>query len=84
MATGSGNMETVTTGTMAEDERRALLTEDERAILRGEKDVSEKYYYVVVTRARKKINKLIEDDLSALDQHDSLGDELREGVCQDE
>lgn len=68
---------------MAEDERRALLTEDERAILRGEKDVSEKYYYVVVTRARKKIQKLVDEDLSALDHHDSLGDELRNGVCDE-
>lgn len=69
---------------MAEDDRRALLTEDERAILHGEKDVSEKYYYVVVTRARKKIQKLVDDDLPALEEHDSLGDELRDGVCGDE
>ena len=66
---------------MAEDDRRALLTEDERAILQGKKDVSEKYYYVVVTRARKKIQKLVDDDLPALEEHDSLGDELRDGVC---
>ena len=76
-------METEPPQSMAEDERRALLTKDERAILRGERDVSEKYYYVVVTRARKKIEKLIEDDLAALDEHDTLGDELRDGVCTD-
>lgn len=76
-------METETELSMAEDERRALLTEDEAAILRGEKDVSEKYYYVVVTRARKKIQRLADDDLDALDHHDSLGDELREAVCKE-
>lgn len=70
-------------GIMAEDERRALLTDSERAILRGEKDVSEKYYYVVVTRVRGKIERLNED-LSALDHHDSLGDELREVVRDEE
>lgn len=67
---------------MAEDERRALLTDDERAILRGERDVSEKYYYVVVTRVRKKIERMNED-LDALDHHSSLGDELRDVVCDD-
>ena len=76
-------MDARTANSMAEDERRALLTEDERAILRGEKDVSEKYYYVVVTRARKKIKKLIDEDLPALEHHDSLGDELRTGVCDE-
>lgn len=68
---------------MAEDERRALLTEGEKAILHGEKDVSEKHYYVVVTRARKKIRKLVDEDLPALEEHDTLGDELRDGVCGD-
>lgn len=67
---------------MAEDERRALLTDGERAILRGEKDVSEKYYYVVVTRVRNKIKRL-DADLDALDHHNSLGDELREVVCEE-
>jgi len=66
---------------MAED-RRALLTEREREILRGEADVNEKYYGVVVTRARNKIERLSED-IEALAHHDTLADELREVVCED-
>jgi hypothetical protein len=64
-----------------ESDRRALLTETERAILLGERDVSEKYYYVTVTRVRKKIRQ-VEHDLEALDEHDKLGDELRDVVCE--
>lgn len=68
---------------MAED-RRALLTDREREILLNEgDDVSEKYYGVVVTRVRKKIE-LVEEDLEALGTHDSLADELRGVVCDDE
>lgn len=67
---------------MTED-RRALLTEREREILRGEADVSEKYYGVVVTRARNKIERLTED-IEALEYHDTLADELRAAVCEDQ
>lgn len=74
---------TATSNVMAEDERRSILTEREREILSGEADVNEKYYYVVVSRVRNKIEG-IEDDLEFLDEHhDSLGDELRETVCED-
>ncbi|ELY68924.1 hypothetical protein C489_06143 [Natrinema versiforme JCM 10478] len=66
---------------MAEDDRRALLTDDEKAILHGEKDVSDSYYYVVVSRVRSKIQKLTNEDLGALEEHDSLADELRDGIC---
>lgn len=66
------------------DDRRALLTDREREILLGEdEDVSEKYYSVVVTRVRNKIE-LLEDDLPALEAHDTLGDELRDVVCEDD
>lgn len=66
------------------DDRRALLTDREREILLGEDDdVSEKYYSVVVTRVRNKIE-LLEDDLPALEAHDTLGDELRDVVCEDD
>lgn len=63
------------------DEPRALLTEREREILLGEADVTEKYYYVVVTRVRRRIEQL-ERDLPVLDTHDTLGDELRAVVCE--
>jgi hypothetical protein len=72
-----------TANPMPEDERRSILTEREREILSGEADVTEKYYYVVVSRVRKKIEG-IEEDLEFLDDHhDSLGDEMREVVCDD-
>lgn len=72
-----------TANPMSEDDRRSILTEREREILAGEAEVSEKYYYVVVSRVRKKIEG-IEKDLEFLDDHhDSLGDELREVVCDD-
>jgi hypothetical protein len=63
------------------DERRALLTETERAILLGENDVSENHYYTVVSRVRKKIRKL-DDDLEALENHGDLAEKLREVVCK--
>ena len=67
---------------MEDEEPRALLTGRERNILLGDADVSEKYYYVVVTRVRKRIKQL-ESDIPALNSHNSLGDELREIVCND-
>lgn len=66
---------------MPEKDYRAILTDREKEILRGEADVSEKYYYRVVTRVRQKIEQL-EEDLSVLDEnHDTLGSEMREVVC---
>lgn len=67
---------------MGGTDRRALLTDKERAILLGEEDVSEKYYYVTVTRVRKKITQLGQD-IEALEEHDTLGDELRDVVCEE-
>lgn len=52
--------------------REILLTDGE--------DVTEKYYGVVVSRVRKKIE-LVEDDFEALEQHETLADELRDVVC---
>jgi hypothetical protein len=65
------------------DNRRSLLTEREREILlSGGEEVSEKYYGVVVSRVRSKIEG-IEGDLSALESHATLADELRKIVCDD-
>lgn len=75
-------MQRQTPKAMGGSDRRALLTDKERAILLGEEDVSEKYYYVTVTRVRKKIEQL-EQDIEALEEHDSLGDELRDVVCEE-
>lgn len=75
-------MATVEESAMA-DEYRAILTEREKEILSGEANVDEKYYYRVVTRVRQKVEQL-EGDLDVLDEyHDSLGDELRDIVCDD-
>ena len=63
---------------------RALLTDREREILLNDgEDVTDKYYGVVVSRVRKKIE-LVGDDLEALAQHETLADELRDAVCHDE
>lgn len=69
---------------MPEDERRSILTEREKEILAGEADVTEKYYYVVVSRVRTKIEG-INEDLEFLDNHhEDLGEELREVVCEED
>lgn len=65
-----------------DDGPRGLMTDREREILLGDADVSEKYYGVVVTRVRKRIERLAEEELEALEAHDSLADELRASVCE--
>lgn len=72
-----------TQAVMPDKDYRALLTDRELEIIRGEADVSENYRYRVVARVRDKIGRLEEVDLPALDEHhDTLGDELREAVCE--
>lgn len=68
---------------MADDNYRSLLTEREAEILTGKADVSEKYYYRVVSRVRDKIEGLEEDMLVLEENHDTLADELREAICSD-
>jgi hypothetical protein len=59
---------------------RAVLTDREREILETNgADVTEKYYGVVITRVRKKIQRL-GDDIAYLREHPTLADELREVV----
>lgn len=66
-----------------DDELRALLTDREREILAGEADVSDSYYYRVVSKVRKKIQRL-ERDREIIDEvHDELSQELNEAVCQE-
>ena len=65
------------------DERRALLTDSEREILRGEREVSDNHYYTVVSRTRKKIEQL-KEDIDALEEHGELLYELQEVVCERE
>jgi len=65
------------------DERRGILTEGEREILLGDRDVSDNHYYTTVSRVRKKIRR-VGEDLSALEAHGELADELRSVVCENE
>lgn len=67
---------------MADEQYRSLLTEREREIISGKADVSESYYYRVVSRVRDKIEGL-EQDLAVLEHHETLADELREVVCEE-
>lgn len=64
------------------NDRRGLLTDSERKILNGEKEVSDNYYYTIVSRVRKKIDN-IEKDMEALENHGDLAEELRDVVCND-
>ena len=67
---------------MTEKDYRALLTDREREILRGEADVSESYRYRVVSRVRKKIRRL-ERDVELLEaHHETLHSELRVAICE--
>lgn len=78
-STANGNMNVPLSGHMGDD-RRGLLTDNERKILLGEKEVSDNHYYTTVSRVRSKI-KQVEEDLEALEAHGELAMELREAVC---
>jgi hypothetical protein len=67
---------------MSDDRRRGLLTDTERAVLLGNKEVSDNYYYTIVSRVRTKLEEL-DEDLEALEEHGALLDELQEIVCKD-
>jgi len=73
-------MEVQVSGHMGDD-RRGLLTDNERKILLREKDVSDNHYYTTVSRVRSKI-KQVEEDLEALDAHGELAEELEEVICE--
>ena len=70
------------TAGVTDDQYRGLLTEREREILLGDADVTDNYRYRVVSRVRKKIDRL-EEDMIALEAYGELADELREAVCKD-
>lgn len=62
------------------DDRRGLLTPRERKILSGEADVTEEYYYSVVSRVRSKIQNVEEDAQLLRENHPDLFEELTESV----
>lgn len=74
-------MEALAEADMTSDGPRGLMTDREREILLGEAEVTDKYHGVVVTRVRKRINRLVECEIEALENHATLADELRDGVC---
>ena len=76
-------METVETTHMTDD-RRGLLTPREREILSGEADVVDSYYYSVVSRVRKKIQKIEEDAEILRKNHPSLYSELQAIVSEED
>ena len=63
------------------DDRRGLLTPREREILSGEADVTEKYYYSVVSRVRSKIQKVEEDAQLLRENHPDLFEELAASIA---
>jgi hypothetical protein len=65
------------------DDRRGLLTPREREIISGEADVTEEYYYSVVSRVRSKIQKVEEDAQLLQENHSDLFEELMESVTAD-
>lgn len=68
---------------MTDDQYRGLLTDREREILRGDADVTDNYRYRVVSRIRKKIER-VDDDVQLLaDNHETLLEELRSTVCSE-
>jgi len=66
------------------DDRRGLLTPREREILSGNADVNKDYYYAVVSRVRKKIEKLDEDVQILRQNHPALYSELQATIAEDE
>ena len=65
------------------DERRGLLTPREREILSGEADVTDEYYYSVVSRVRRKIGRIAEDAELLKAHQPDLYDELRQAVTEE-
>lgn len=60
---------------------RALLTQREREVLRGDAEVSPNYLYQIRYRVREKIT-MLETDLDLLVEHQpDLAEELRESIA---
>jgi hypothetical protein len=62
--------------------RRAILTDRDRELLRGQEKSNQ--YYQVISRTRRKINEELIEDVQILEEHHpELLSELREVVCED-
>lgn len=69
--------------TMAE--QRALLTDTEREILSGEREVKDNYRYSVESRVRTRVRDRLAGDVEILAQnYPEILEELRSVVCEEE
>ena len=65
--------------------RRALLTDRERELIEGGKDVDDDLRYQAISRVRRKIDEELTTDVEILrTNHPDLYEELRECVCDRE
>jgi len=65
-------------------EQRALLTDTERAILSGDKDVKDNYRYSVESRVRTRLRDRLVDDVDILQKHQpEMYQILEEVACED-
>lgn len=66
-------------------EQRALLTDTERKILSGEKDVKDNYRYSVESRVRTRLRNRLTNDVDLLQENQpDLYEILRDTVCEDD
>lgn len=65
-------------------DQRALLTDTESEILRGERDVKDNYKYSVQSRVRSRIQKKLGEDVGVLREHEpDIFSVVQEIVCVD-
>ncbi|GAB6879191.1 hypothetical protein JCM17823_14650 [Halorubrum gandharaense] len=73
----------VTTTPMGD--QRALLTDTERRILTGEKDVKDNYRYSVESRVRARLDDVLREDLEVLaEHHPKMYETVVETVCDED
>lgn len=63
--------------------RRALLTDRERELIEGGKDVDDDLRYQAISRVRRKIDEELTTDVALLrEHHPELYEELQDAVCE--
>lgn len=77
-------MATSETHDVMSEEGRALLTEREREIVRGEADVSDNYEYKVRSIIRNRVRKKLGEDVETLEGHfPEVYEMVIEEVCEE-
>jgi hypothetical protein len=65
--------------------RRALMTERERELIKGDDEADDDLRYQAVSRVRRKIEDELTTDAEILrEHHPKLYDELQDAVCSDD